>query len=173
MGTIGPTTCDQQGARWTNLSVFTWNARALLSYHVHMARQKWAVVQAASLKYDVVCIQEAHGDDHALRLATTRFDTTHVGVFSAGLGTDTGGVITWIRRSLLASEAIQRHDIVPGRVLEAQATLPERAKVTIVNIHNVDVPRTAIEELPQRAQDARQEGRHMFVLTRRLQLRGR
>lgn len=150
---------------WHALSVYTWNARALLAYDVEVARCEWAVVQAASTNCEVVCVQEAHGDSHALALAAARLDATHMGAFSAGEAADIGGLLTWFRNPLLRAPAVQTHTLVAGRVLLTSATLEGGARLTVVNVHNVNVPREAIAALARLAAEARQDVQHTFILT--------
>lgn len=147
-----------------NLSVFTWNARALLMHDVITARQKWSVVRTACLRYEVVCIQEARGTQYALELATQWLSATHHGFFSAGAAADTGGLITWIARDKVQPHGMTCHELVPGRVSMVHATRCHGARLTVVNIHNVAVPVQAIRELAAEARRARADARHMFVM---------
>lgn len=146
------------------MSAFTWNARALLTHDVKAARHKWTVIQTACMRHGVICVQEAHGSPHALELPAKRLSATHFGFFSAGDNADTGGLITWIKRKRVKANEIECREIVPGRILAVHAQAQGCAQVTIVNVHNVGVPKAAINELAAAAKQALATNRHMFVV---------
>lgn len=107
----------------------------------------------------------SHGDSHALALVAARLGATHVGAFSAGEAADTGGLLTWFRKPLLNTPAVQTQTLVAGRVLLTSATLKGGAKLTIANIHNVNVLREAIAALARMAAEAKEDVQHTFIVT--------
>lgn len=105
----------------------------------------------------MVCIQEVHSDDATIRDAAARLRSTHLASHSAGAAHDTGGVLILIRHDLANAATLRTTVILPGRIIMTNATTTDGSTAHVVNVHNHDVPDTAVRTLREylhRAADA-------------------
>ena len=84
---------------------------------------------------NIVCLQEAHGSDSDIRDPLSH-ECKHFPSFpSFCTNSDSGGVITIVRSSLLLGSTVSSSSLVPGRVLRTCVT-KGRCKWVIYNVHN-------------------------------------
>ena len=84
---------------------------------------------------NLVCMQESHGSDSAIRDWLSH-EAKHFSFFpSFCRDSDSGGVITVIRSSLLLGSRVLSSPLVPGRVLRTSVSRDE-CKWAIYNVHN-------------------------------------
>lgn len=141
----------------------TWNTRALLSPDERLFAMKWSTIARGLRTVDVLCAQETHGSDDALRLLAARSEASHYAGWSACAGCDSGGVMTWARRSACVAPPV--HEVLcPGRILATAFTLQSGRRIVVANIHNFEVPREAILRLAGRIQRDSISGSGTWIL---------
>lgn len=89
-------------------------------------------------------VQETRGTADDLRAAAARYNTSHVGLYSATQGGTQGGLLTLIRHDFLRQAGadvarIHLQDIVPDRILPVDIPMVDGSVAAIVNIHSYDV----------------------------------
>ena len=84
---------------------------------------------------NIVCLQETHGSDSDIRDSLSH-ECKHFSFFpSFCANSDSGGVITIVRSSLLLGSTVSSSSLVPGRVLRTCVTKGQ-CKWVIYNVHN-------------------------------------
>lgn len=89
-------------------SVHTWNARALICHDSRLAPRKERYLISLILRGDAVLVQETHGTADDLTAVIDKFNTSHVGFYSATQDVNQEGLLTLIRRDFMRSEVSTR-----------------------------------------------------------------
>ena len=113
----------------------TWNSRALFHHDPTTRSRKRGFLSRLLGQANVVCLQESHGSDSDIRDSLTH-EAKHFSFFPSFCSdSDSGGVITVIRSSLLLGSTLSSTPLVPGRVLRTCITRGQ-CKWVIYNVHN-------------------------------------
>ena len=125
--------------------IVSWNARALARHSANKFRLKREFFEKSFFKYDVVCIQEAHGTDAIFKKYMHPYLKSHDYFYSPGPDTATGGILTVVKMGLT------NKCISPPTFTAVQAgrlgflTLPLSESCLFVwNVHNYDLKADAM-----------------------------
>ena len=113
----------------------TWNARALFHHGPALRARKRGFLGRLLGQANVVCLQGSHGSDSDIR-DSLNHECKHFSFFpSFCANSDSGGVVTIVRSSLLLGSTISSSPLVPGRVLRT-CVAKGQCKWVIYNVHN-------------------------------------
>ena len=113
----------------------TWNTSAFFHHDPVLRKRKRGFLSRLLGQANIVCLQETHGSDSDIRDPLFH-DCKHFSFFpSFCTNSDSGGVITIVRSSLLLGSTVSSSSVVPGRVLSTCVTKGQRNWV-IYNVHN-------------------------------------
>ena len=124
----------------------TWNARSLFHHDPALRSRKRGFLCRLLGQANIVCLQESHGSDSDIRDSLSH-ESKHFSFFpSFCTNSDSGGVITIIRTSLLLGSAHSSSPLVPGRVLRTCVTKGQ-CKWVIYNVHNHGISEPDLESV--------------------------
>ena len=119
-----------------NLSIATWNARALLHTKPKKRADGVAYLNSLLLQLHVLLVQEVHSTHADFLLAVGDLANTFWIQFSPGPNLATPGIATFIRKTDSESFVdIHSIPVQPGRILVTNVSLGER-RCTSINLHN-------------------------------------
>ena len=128
--------------------VVSWNAAALFQVDPIKAARKNTVLAKLSLEYDIVFIQEAHGDENDLRARCPQIADSHWCCASQGPNRAVGGVISLFNKEWLGDVVPISETVVEGR---AMRSLLDDGWCTLVvyNIHNFELTAQDVNYIAQ------------------------
>ena len=121
-----------------SLSLVTWNARALLAGAAKSRSKKIAVFTKLVARYDVVMVQEMHGNRAEMKHVFRHLAKSHWICASEGCDTATGGVTTFVDKAKFANHVLVKDFEIPGRLLGVRisARSGPLTELVLVNVHD-------------------------------------
>ena len=101
----------------SSCKVVSWNAAALFQDGPIKAARKNIVLAKLSLEYDIIFIQEAHGDENDLRARSPQIADSHYCCASQDPNHAVGGVISLFNKEWLGDVVPISETVVEGRAM--------------------------------------------------------
>ena len=127
----------------------TWSARAFFHHDPALRVRERGFLCRLLGQANVVCLQESHGSDSDIRDSLNHGCKYFSFLPSFCTNSDSGGVITIVRSSLLLGSTVSSSPLVPGRVLRTCVTKGQ-CKWVIYNIHNHGIPDLGLDSVIHR-----------------------
>jgi endonuclease/exonuclease/phosphatase (EEP) superfamily protein YafD len=126
-------------------SLATWNARALLAISPAARRKKSKHLFGLIKKFNVVMVQEAHGNRVEMIAALHRLSTTHWICAEGGRDTATGGVMTIIEKAHFPRHVVTKSFVIEGRAISicVSSVVGPPCELHLVNVHDEKLPATS------------------------------
>ena len=130
-----PAAANPWPSKKPSCKIVSWNGAALFQDDPIKAARKIAILAKLSLEYDIILIQEAHGDENDLRARSPQIADSHHCHAAQARNHAVGGVIALFKKEWLGVVVPISETIVTGRV--TRTLLDDGWCTTVVyNVHN-------------------------------------
>ena len=135
-------------------SICSWNARGLAHHKPHIQKQKVFEVSLLSKRFDIIVIEEAHGNDDLFRQILRVPLRSHKLFCSFCLNpegdtkSDAGGIVVLIKKRICDGSRMSVFE--PGRLLEIYIPLINQGALSLFAAHNYGITRGAMANFERR-----------------------
>ena len=116
----------------------SWNARALLAGVGKLRAKKLEVFKKLTARYNVVMIQEMHGNTSEVKHVFRHLAASHWICVSEGADSATGGVTTFVQKAKFPNHILEKVFELPGRALSVRISSISGppSELVLINIHD-------------------------------------